>query len=116
MSVLETLLGGTLGSFLGLTVVLSGGAAAIAGQALARNWRPIRQLVPYALLLAAGDRFLVFALFDGELLSISGYVIAAAVDVACTLVSYRLTAVQRMVEQYPWLYERAGPFEWRERR
>ena len=33
-----------------------------AGQALARNWRGAAQLVPYALLLAAGERFLLYAL------------------------------------------------------
>jgi hypothetical protein len=29
--------------------------------------------------------------------------------------SWRLTRARRMVMQYRWLYERTGPFGWRER-
>ncbi len=75
MSGLDTALGGGAASFLAMTMVLFGGAAAATGQALARNWRPAWQLVPYALLLAAGERFLLFALFDGTLLSPGGYAV-----------------------------------------
>jgi branched-chain amino acid transport system ATP-binding protein len=98
-----------------MTVVLFGGAAVMAGQALARNWRPAWQAVPYALLLAAADRFLLYALFDGDLLSWSGYVIAFFILVAFCLLAWRVTRARRMVAQYPWLYRRAGLFGWRER-
>jgi hypothetical protein len=27
--------------------------------------------------------------------------------------AYYLTRARRMVQQYPWLYERRGPFGWR---
>ena len=36
----STLLGGSAPSFVGMTIVLFGAAAAMTGQALARNWRP----------------------------------------------------------------------------
>jgi len=29
--------------------------------------------------------------------------------------AYRLTQAHKMVAQYPWLYERAGLFAWREK-
>jgi branched-chain amino acid transport system ATP-binding protein len=98
-----------------LTLALFGWAAAMTGQALARNWRPVWQILPYGLLLAAGDRFLLFALFDGALLSLTGYAVAALVFLAGGFAAYRLTEARRMVQQYPWLYERAGWFGWRER-
>ncbi len=64
---MRAILGGSPASFTGLAVLFVL-AAAMTGQALARNWRPVWQVVPYALLLGAGDRFLLFALFDGALL------------------------------------------------
>jgi hypothetical protein len=112
---LEDLLGADVGAFIVLTVVFFGGAAAMTGQALARNWRAVWQVVPYALLLAVGDRYLLFALFEGDLLSLTGYVIAAAILLAFCLFAYRVTRARRMVTQYPWLYERAGLFGWREK-
>jgi hypothetical protein len=113
---MEALLGATPASFLGLTLLLFGGAAMASGRALARNWRPVWQIVPYALLLAIGDRFLLYALFGGELLSATGYAAAAAPVLLLCFAAYRLTLARLMVRQYPWLYEKAGPLAWRERR
>jgi hypothetical protein len=112
---IETLLGGPVPSFLGMTILLFGGAAVMTGQALARNWRGAWQLLPYALLLAAGDRFLLFALFGAELLSVTGYVIAAVLLCVFAGLAFRATQARRMVSQYPWLYVRAGLLAWRER-
>ncbi|RAU22448.1 hypothetical protein CU669_07005 [Paramagnetospirillum kuznetsovii] len=100
--------------FVGLTLILFGGCAFMTGQALAATWRPWVQAVPYALLLGAGDRFLQFALFQGELLSLPGFVLDGGVLTLVALLSYRFTRARRMAEQYPWLYERNGPFGWRE--
>ena len=113
---MPALLGAEPGAFFGLTLVLFGAAGLATGRALARSWRPAWQALPYALLLGIGDRFLLYALFDGELLSASGYGIAAAIVLALALLSYRATQARLMVRQYPWLYEPAGPFSWRERR
>lgn len=110
------LLGTSLPVFIGVTVFIAGGAAFMTGQALSANWRPVWQAVGYSLLLGFADRFIVFSLFGGELLSLSGYVIDTAVIMSVTLLSYRLTRARSMVTQYPWIYERAGPFGWRERR
>ncbi len=100
--------------FLCLTVVLMGGAGFLAGQALARLWRPVWQVFLYGALMGCADRFLVYALFDGALLSVAGYLIDTAVILALSLVAYRSTRAARMVAQYPWRYRRAGPFGWRE--
>ena len=115
MSDAAALLGASPGAFLGLTVVLFGAAALATGRALARQWRPVWQTLPYAALLALGDRFLLYALFDGELLSATGYVIGVVILLALAFLAYRVTLVRRMVRQYPWLYEAAGPLSWRER-
>jgi hypothetical protein len=109
-----SLLGASPGAFLGLTL-LFGAAALATGRALARHWRPAWQTLPYAALLGAGDRFLVYALFDGELLSVSGYVLGALILLALAFLAYRLILVRGMVRQYPWLYETSGPLSWRRR-
>ncbi|WP_338019209.1 DUF6867 family protein [Azospirillum doebereinerae] len=31
------------------------------------------------------------------------------------MTTHRIAIARRMVNQYPWLYERNGPFAWRER-
>ncbi|ARJ65819.1 hypothetical protein WV31_09180 [Magnetospirillum sp. ME-1] len=99
--------------FIGLTLILFGGCAFMTGQALASTWRPVWQVIPYALLLGAADRFLGFALFGGQLLSLTGWLLDSAVLVAIGLLSWRLTQVRRMADQYPWLYVRTGPFSLR---
>jgi hypothetical protein len=108
--------GTSLPVFVGLTFVLFGGAAWMTGQALAGTWRPLSQLVPYCLLMAAADRFFDWALFSGTLLSLSGYALAVGVMLVFSAASYRVTRARKMVAQYPWLYERAGLFGWRGRR
>ena len=100
--------------FIGLTVVIMGGAGGLTGQALARGWRPAWQIFPYSALLGLLDQFLGYALFDGALFSLSRYLIGTAVILVLALVTYRATRAAKMVAQYPWLYRRAGPFAWRE--
>ena len=113
---MEELLGTTLSVSFIVTVVVMGFAAFMTGQALAGTWKSMWQVVLYCLLLGLGDRFLIFSLFEGELLSLSGYVIDTAVLVAISLFAYRLTQARKMTSQYPWIYERAGLLSWRDRR
>ncbi len=112
---MEALLGTTPGVSFTVTVVVMGFAAFMTGQAMAGTWKPVRQVVVYCLLLGLGDRFLIFSLFEGELLSLSGYLIDSAVLVAISLFAYRLTQARKMASQYPWIYERAGLLGWRDR-
>jgi hypothetical protein len=111
---MEGILGSSLGVFIGLTLIVFGGGAFLTGQTLAEGWKPQWMVYSYGLLLGLGDRFLVFALFGGELLSLSGFIVNTAVLIVIALIAYRMNLARRMVKQYPWLYERSGPFGWRE--
>lgn len=108
--------GTTLPVSLGITLVLAGGCASMTGRALALNWRPDWQVLPYCLLLALADRFLIFALFGGELLSPSGYAADFALLLVVAGATFQVARARQMVRQYPWAYERAGLAGWRERR
>lgn len=101
--------------FIGLTVILFGGASFMMGQAIAETWRPAWQNFAYGLLLTVGDRFLDGALFKGEWFSLERYILDAAVIIAIALLGYRITQARQMVSQYPWLYERSGLLSWRSR-
>ena len=107
---MESLLGTSIGVFLGLTVVIIGFAAWMTGQALAQTWKPFWHAVIYCFLLGFADRFLTFGLFHGELLSLPGYIIDTGTLIAITAVSFRYNRVRALVKQYPWIYRRSGPF------
>ena len=112
---MEALLGTTLPVFIGFTVIIMGFAAYMTGQAIANTWHRMWQVALYCFLLGFVDRFFTFALFDGELLSLRGFVVDTVVLEAIGLFAYRVTLVRRMVTQYPWLYQRTGLFSWRQR-
>jgi branched-chain amino acid transport system ATP-binding protein len=101
--------------FVGISVVLFGAAAFLMGQAIGETWRPWWHNLPYGLLLAAACRFLTYALFGADLLSLAGYLASAVIIIALALLAWRLARVRRMLAQYPWLYERDGMFSWREK-
>jgi hypothetical protein len=102
--------------FLIMTVVIGGGAAFLAGRALAAKWRPEWMPVLYMLPLGAALRFFHYALFNGQLLSLHYFITDTAVLIAAALLGYRLTRTRQMTHQYPWLFERSGPLSWREKR
>lgn len=110
------LLGTSLGVWMGVTWALGGGAAFMTGQALAATWRPFAHALPYALLLGLGARFLIFALFQGVLLSPTGYALDSLVLFGIASAAFRMTRARKMATQYPWLYEQTGLFSWRDRR
>jgi putative effector of murein hydrolase len=43
-----------------------------------------------------------------------GRVRCSLVPILIALAAHRLTRARKMVNQYPWLYERTGPFGWRD--
>jgi len=98
-----------------VTVILGGGAAALAGRAIARTWRPTWHLATYMALLGAAVRFIHFALFEGELLSLPSYLMDTAVLIAISALAWRMARTTQMVTQYYWLFERASPLTWRAR-
>lgn len=107
---MQDLLGAPVGVFIGLTVVLAGGAALLTGRAIAQNWKPAWQVVLACIGLALADRFLVFALFDGELLSLYGFLVHYIVILILGLVAWQTARVAKLVNQYPWRYQRSSLF------
>jgi hypothetical protein len=95
--------------------IIGGGAAWLAGRAIALTWRPAWHAVGYMLLLGAAVRFVHFALVNSDLFSLPSYLADTAFLVAVGYLSWRVTRAGQMVTQYNWLYERHGPFTWRER-
>jgi hypothetical protein len=103
----------SLGIFLLVTVALGGGAAALAGRAVALTWRPWWQVVVYMLMLGAAVRFIHFALFEGTLLSIHYYTVDTLVCMAFGFLGFQAARARRMVAQYPWINEPDGRLRWR---
>jgi len=112
---MDALLGTGPWVLIALRVCVMGFASFMTGQGLANTWRPMWQTVLYSALLGFADRFLTWSLFQGELFHLSGYLIDTLVLLVICSVAYRLTLTHKMVTQYPWIYQRSGPFTWRRR-
>jgi hypothetical protein len=106
----------SIGEIFGVSIVLFGFASFLMGQAIAETWRPYWQNIAYGALLALGNHFIDCALFGGDWLSVTHYLLDAAIIIAVASFAYRVTLARKMVLQYPWLYERVGLLSWRERR
>jgi len=104
---------GSFGVFLLVTVILGGGASALAGRAIALTWRPWLQVVVYGLILGAAVRFIHFALFGGTLLSAHYYLVDSAICLLFGLLGFRAARAAQMARQYRWINESAGPLRWR---
>ena len=105
----------SLGVFLLVSVAMGGGAAYLAGRAIAATWRPWWHVALYMLILSLAVRFIHFALFDSKLLSLHYYLVDFAVCLGFGFLGFRLTRVTQMVTRYRWLNRRAGWFSWRRR-
>jgi len=105
----------SLGIFLLVTIVLGGGAAILAGRAIAITWRPVWQIVSYGLILAAAVRFIHYSLFGGTFLSLHYYLVDGAFCIMFGLVGFRTARAAQMVTQYRWLNESHGPMRWRQK-
>jgi hypothetical protein len=102
----------SFGIFLLVSIVLGGGAAALAGRAIAATWRPWWQVVVYALILGAATRFIHFALFDGTLLSLHYYAVDTAICLASAFIGFRAARAAQMVTQYRWINAPNKPLLW----
>ena len=100
-------------SFVLVTVVLGGGAAVLAGRAIAASWRPWWQIVGYMLILGGAVRFIHFALFGGTLLSLHYYIVDSAICIASGYIGFHTARVLQMVSQYRWINQPNGPLRWR---
>ena len=101
--------------FLIVTIFIFGGASFLMGQAIAETWRPIWQNIVYGIALVAAERFFAWALFKAPPLLVGPILLNTVVIIGFALLAYRLTQVRKMVSQYPWLFERAGLFTWRDK-
>ena len=101
--------------FLLITVIMGGWAAWMTGRAIAITWRAYWNLILYLLILGAAVRFIHFALFGGTLLSIHYYIIDTIVILIIGTLGFRYYRARQMTSQYRWLYERTGPFGWKEK-
>ncbi len=98
-----------------ITGVIGGGAAFLAGRAIAQTWRPFWNVVVYMAMLGAAVRFVHFALFEATLLSPASYIVDTLYLTAVSALAWRMTRAAQMATQYYWLYERTSPLTWRAR-
>ena len=105
----------SLAAFLLITIFIGGGAAWMAGRGIALSWRPVKQIFIYMLLLSAAARFLHFALYDGQLLSLYYYLVNFVILTIVCWLGFRYTRTNQMVRQYHWLYEKISPLSWKEK-
>ena len=98
-----------------VTGVLGGGAAFLAGRAIAQTWRPFWNVLLYMAMLGGGVRFVHFALFEGTLLSPASYLADTLYLIIVGSLAWRMTRAAQMATQYHWLYERTSLLTWRER-
>jgi hypothetical protein len=103
----------SFGVFVLVTLVLGGGAAWLAGRAIAATWRPAWQVALYALILGWAVRFIHFSLFGGTFLSPHYYAVDSLICIALGFLGFRLTRVRQMVTQYRWINAPDGLTRWR---
>ena len=104
---------GSFGIFLLVSIVLGGGAAVLAGRAVAITWRPWWQIIAYMLILGCAVRFIHFALFGGTLLSLHYYVVDTIICLLCALAGFQAARASQMVTQYRWINAPNGWLRWR---
>ena len=109
----ELILGSSIGVFAGFTLFCMCGCAVLFGTVLAREWRPARKVLAFGLGLGLVDRFLVYALFGGDLLSPTGLIIDTWCILMAALLAYRFMLARQLARQYPWMYRRFLIFGWR---
>jgi hypothetical protein len=96
----------TIFHFVMVTFLLGGAAGWLSGRAIAITWRPFWMLVPAALGLGAGIRFIHFALFDERLASLPLVGVDAVAAFMFALVGYHMTRSRQMARQYGFLHRR----------
>ena len=99
--------------FILMTVILFGWCSYQLGKAMANTWQSIYLMIFYALLLTFFDRFILFGLFEQKLLSTTMFLIDFITLSSISLISFKLTRVNYMINQYPWKYQKAGFFSYK---
>ena len=99
--------------FILMTVILFGWCSFQLGKAMANSWQSRSLMIFYVLLLTTFDRFLLFALFEQKLLSITMFLIDFIALSIISWISYKITKINYMVNQYPWKYQKTGFFSYK---
>ncbi len=99
----------------GFVLLLGFWTAWRAGKAAAEGWNGYREVVIYAVLLAAAMQFLHYALFAGPLVNAFYYVLDLVLLLAFALAGFRLRRTRQMVQNYYWLYEPTSAFSWKKK-
>jgi hypothetical protein len=102
-----------ISDFIIVTLALGGGAAMMAGRAVANGWEPVWRAVLWMVPLAAAVRFIHFALFHGTLLSGHYYLVDLVILIIAAILGHRLTRVRQMTRRYSWAVEQSGSLSWR---
>ena len=89
-------------TFLALTLVIGGAGAFVTGRAMAQTWRGRWKAVAYMIPLAAGVRFLHYALFE-EATAPAQAAICFVLLALLALAGFALARTGQMATQYPWL-------------
>jgi hypothetical protein len=105
--------GERIGHIILVSGLLGGLAAWFTGRAIAKTWRPAWYVALATILICAAARFIHFALFHGNLLSLTSFVSDTCIFLIIGLLGWRTTRAAQMVRQYPWLYVRTSPLSWR---
>jgi small-conductance mechanosensitive channel len=93
-----------------LSILMGGWAAWRAGRSIAQAWKGAPYLIPTALALGMGVRFLHFALFDGTLLSAHYWLVDSACALFLAFLGWRFERANAMARQYAFAFVKAGPF------
>ena len=83
-----------------------------AGRAIASTWRNFIFVPIYMVVLAAGVRFLHYALVGEDLLDTRYYIVALVVTCLAAAYGYRSRRSEQMTTQYSWIYRRSGQLGW----
>jgi hypothetical protein len=105
----------SFGVFVLVSVLLGGGAAWLAGRAIAATWRPWWHVAFYMLILALEVRFIHFSLFGATLLSRHYYLVDFGICLGFGIAGFRATRAAQMATQYRWINARSGAFSWTRR-
>jgi hypothetical protein len=90
----------SFGVFLLVTVILGGGAAWLAGRAVATAWSRWWLVVVYAMLIGLAVRFIHFSLFDATLLTLHYYAVDTLIALGFAVGGFRVTRARQMARQY----------------
>ena len=91
----------------------------MAGKGAAESWKNYPLVIWYTALLSVAARFIHHALFNGPMFYQPAplfYVMDFVVLLVFSTAGYRYTRTNQMVNAYYWLYEKASPFSWKEKK